>query len=361
MEIKVEAGDIVQHPAKAIIVNLFEGVRSPGGATGALDEALGGGIGQLMAEGEIKGKKGELTLVHTLGRLPSPRILVAGLGEQSAFNTGSVRDLTGASLRRLRGAGASSVATILHGAGIAGLEPQACAQAIAEGAVMGSYRFTRHKQNDEDAKEIESLGVRAMPVRTDVTDEESVRAMVQATLAEFGRIDILINNAGVMSPGRLWEIPAKRWDLVMRVNVRGPVICCQAVLPHMIERRDGVVINISSIAADQVGEGNVSYSVTKQALRKLSEGLAEEVKEHNIRVFSLSPEGLVITPGTMYHRLDEQVPAGPLVEPPDAMGKAAVFLCGDEAKSLVGQHFYSRPLLRERGLWDEPAESDRAT
>ncbi len=211
------------------------------------------------------------------------------------------------------------------------------------------------------AKEIESLGVRAMPVRTDVTDEESVRAMVQATLAEFGRIDILINNAGVMSPGRLWEIPAKRWDLVMRVNVRGPVICCQAVLPHMIERRDGVVINISSIAADQAGEGNVSYSVTKQALRKLSEGLAEEVKEHNVRVFSLSPEGLVITPGTMYHRLDEQVPDGPLVEPPEAMGKAAVFLCGDEAKSLIGQHFYSRPLLRERGLWDEPAESGKAT
>lgn len=204
------------------------------------------------------------------------------------------------------------------------------------------------------AGEIRSLGVRALAVRTDVTDEESVREMVQAALAEFGRIDILINNAGVMSPGRIWEIPLKRWDLVVRVNVRGPVACCQAVLPHMIERKNGVIINISSIAADQGGGGNVSYSVTKDALRKFSQGLAEEVKEQGIRVFALSPEGLVITPGTMYHRLPEQVPSGPFVEAPEAMGKAAVLLCGEGEAALSGQHFYSRALLRERGLWDEP-------
>jgi citronellol/citronellal dehydrogenase len=204
------------------------------------------------------------------------------------------------------------------------------------------------------AEELKTLGVRALPVRTDVTDEESVRAMARAALAEFGRIDVLINNAGIMFPGALVDLPIKRWDLVYRVNVRGAILCCQAVLPHMIERRDGVIINISSIAADQVGAANTSYSVTKQALRKLSEGLAAEVREHNIRVFALSPEGLVITPGTMYHRLDEQVPAGPYVEAPEAMGKAAIYLCGDEAASLSGQHFYSRALLRERGLWDEP-------
>jgi len=117
-------------------------------------------------------------------------------------------------------------------------------------------------------------------------------------------------------------------------------------------------INISSIVADQTGGSNTSYSVTKQALRKLSEGLAEEVKEHHIRVFALSPEGLVITPGTMYHRLAEQVPSGPFVESPEAMGKAVLYLCGDEARSLSGQHFYSRALLRERGLWEETALSD---
>lgn len=205
------------------------------------------------------------------------------------------------------------------------------------------------------AEALRSLGARALPVRTDVTDEASIAAMVQAALNEFGRIDVLINNAGVMFPGKLWETPLKRWDLVMRVNVRGAVACCQAVIPHMIERKDGVIINISSIAADQLGAANISYSVTKQALRKLSEGLAPELKEHGIRVFALSPEGLVITPGTMYHRLPEQVPSGTFVEAPEAMGRAAVYLCGEGAKELSGRHFYSRALLRERGLWDEAA------
>ena len=201
------------------------------------------------------------------------------------------------------------------------------------------------------AEELRTLGVRALPVRTDVTDEDSIRAMVKQTIDEFGRIDLLVNNAGIMSPGRLWEMPIKRWDLVTRVNVRGAVICCQAVLPHMIERRAGVIINISSIAADQKGMTNTSYSVTKQALRKLSEGLAEEAREFNIRVFSLSPEGLVITPGTLYHRLDKEVPAGPFVEAPEAMGQAVIYLMSDEAKSLSGKHFYSRALLRDHGLW----------
>ena len=85
MDIKVESGDITKHPAKAIIVNLFDGVKKPGGATGAVDKALGGGISGLIAEGEIKGKTGEVTLVHSLGKIPSPRVLVAGLGKQEKF------------------------------------------------------------------------------------------------------------------------------------------------------------------------------------------------------------------------------------------------------------------------------------
>jgi len=150
VDIKVERGDLAQHPAKAVIVNLFEGVKSPGGGTGAVDKALDGAISQLIAEGETKGKKSELTLIHTLGKLPTPRVLVAGLGKQSEFNLDAVRDVTGTALRRLRATGASTVATIVHGAGIAGLDPEACAQAIAEGAVMGLYRFDRLKKPEEE-------------------------------------------------------------------------------------------------------------------------------------------------------------------------------------------------------------------
>jgi leucyl aminopeptidase len=157
VEIKVEKGDLAQHPAKAIIVNLFDGVTSPSGGTGAVDKALDGAISQLIAEGEIKGKKSELTLIHTLGKLPTPRVLVVGLGKQADFSLDTIRDVTGTALRRLRNAGATTVATIVHGAGIAGLEPQACAQAIAEGALMGLYRFDRLKKPDEDKKHDDSV------------------------------------------------------------------------------------------------------------------------------------------------------------------------------------------------------------
>jgi leucyl aminopeptidase len=157
VQITVEKGDLSQHPAKAVIVNLFEGVKKPSGGSGAVDRALDGAISQLIEDGEIKGKKSELTLVHTLGKLPTPRVLVVGLGKQADFGLDTIRDVTGTALRRLRNVGAATVATIVHGGGIAGLDPQACAQAIAEGAVMGLYRFDRLKKPDQDQKQIDSL------------------------------------------------------------------------------------------------------------------------------------------------------------------------------------------------------------
>ena len=157
MDISVRTGDIIRQRTKAIVVNLFEGAKKPGGATATVDRALGGAISQLIAEGEIKGKYGEMTLIHTLGRLPSPRVLVVGLGKEPEFRLDKVRNLTASALRYLRRLGASSVASIVHGAGVGGLEPRQCAQAMAEGAVMGLYRFLRHKKPEEEQREIEHV------------------------------------------------------------------------------------------------------------------------------------------------------------------------------------------------------------
>jgi leucyl aminopeptidase len=144
-------------------VNLFEGVKSPGGGTGAVDKALDGGISALIREGEVKGKAGEMTVVHSLGKIESPRVLVAGLGKQKAFGYKQIKDLMGTALRRARATGATSVATIVHGAGIAGLDAGLCAQAIAEGAVMGTYRFRRYKFNgngeQDKLPEVETLTI----------------------------------------------------------------------------------------------------------------------------------------------------------------------------------------------------------
>ena len=105
MDIKAVSGDITQADAGAIVVNLFEGVQAPAGATGAVDRAMDGAISKLIADGEIKGKKGEITVIHTLGKIPPARVVVAGLGKADRFNAEVVRQVMGAVCRRLRGVG----------------------------------------------------------------------------------------------------------------------------------------------------------------------------------------------------------------------------------------------------------------
>jgi leucyl aminopeptidase len=182
MEIRVEAGDIVAAAADVVVVNLFEGVTAPGGGTGAVDRALDGAISRLIALGDIRGKANEFTTIHTHGKIAAPRVVVAGLGKPAEFNLDAVRNLCGNLARYLRRPGIKSVATIAHGAGIAGLDPAACAQAIAEGTLLGAYRFLRHRSatlKDEDRAEIESFVIVEH-------DPSKVSAMAAAT--ERGRI-----------------------------------------------------------------------------------------------------------------------------------------------------------------------------
>ncbi|MBI4498959.1 MAG: leucyl aminopeptidase [Chloroflexi bacterium] len=157
VEVRVVQGDIAQQAVDAIVVNLFEGVQHPGGATGAVDRALGGAITQLIADGDIKGKSGEMTLVHTFGKLPARRVVVAGLGKAERFDLDRVRNLSAEVGRYLKRIGAERAATIVHGAGIGGLDPEAAAQAMTEGALLGTYAFLRHKKLNEDRKEMKEL------------------------------------------------------------------------------------------------------------------------------------------------------------------------------------------------------------
>jgi leucyl aminopeptidase len=208
VDIKVESGDITKSDAKAIVVNLFQGVTSPGGATGAVDKALDGGISSLIAEGEIKGKRGEVALVHSLGKLPSPRVLVAGLGKQDDFSVDVIRDLMGTALRRARATGARTVATILHGAGIAGLDPEACAQAIVEGALMGAYRFRKYKNGgsvdgEQADTDIETLTiVESDKGKADAIKKGVERGRIMATAANYTR-DMANEPANELPPAAL--------------------------------------------------------------------------------------------------------------------------------------------------------------
>ena len=153
---------------------------------------------------------------------------------------------------------------------------------------------------EETARQVVALGRRALAVVSDVTREEQVQELARRTLEEFGRCDILVNNAGISSPARFHETPLKRWDLVLNVNLRGPVICMQAFLPSMLERRGGRIINISSFLAEVMLPGMVSYSVSKIALEKLTQYAGDELKPYNIPVNALRIELNIATEGWMF-------------------------------------------------------------
>jgi leucyl aminopeptidase len=155
LEIKVIVGDIAQIETDAIVVNLFEGVEQPGGATAAVDKALDGAVSLLISQGEIKGKFGEVSIVHTFGKLPARIVVIAGLGKRQDFNLDKVRGVVGGFCRALRKLNCHKIATILHGAGIGVIELEASAKAITEGALLGLYSFTKYKKPEyEDIGEL---------------------------------------------------------------------------------------------------------------------------------------------------------------------------------------------------------------
>lgn len=200
MDIRIEAGEITTSDARAIVVNLFQGVKEPGGATAAVDRALDGAIRRLIEDNEITGKFSEFTLIHTLGRLPSPRAVVAGLGKPEEFTLKKLRDLSANLARYLRGVGADPATTVLHGAGAGGLEPEAAAQAVVEGALLGLYRFTRHKKPEEDQKELHTLIIReADPSRLPAMQRGAERGRILAEATNACR-DMANEPANHMTP-----------------------------------------------------------------------------------------------------------------------------------------------------------------
>jgi NADP-dependent 3-hydroxy acid dehydrogenase YdfG len=131
-------------------------------------------------------------------------------------------------------------------------------------------------------------------VETDVREAAEVKRLVDQAVSSHGRVDVLINNAGVMPLSLLEALKLEEWDRMVDVNIKGVLYGIAAALPHMIARRGGHIINVSSVAGHKVGPGSSVYSATKHAVRALSEGLRQEVKPYNIRTTIISP-GAVVT------------------------------------------------------------------
>tara|TARA_A100001037_G_scaffold207309_1_gene185688 strand:- start:18010 stop:19506 length:1497 start_codon:yes stop_codon:yes gene_type:complete len=160
---------------EALVINLFEDVKIPGGATGTIDTLTGGKISRLIKSGEITGKKNEITIIHTFGEFKFERIIVCGLGKQEKFNYDSIRQVMAIAMRQLRKIKISKVATICHGAGIAGLDPKLCAGAITEGTLLGTYQFSKYKSSSitetiEDLQIIENDDQKVQLIEDGIND-----------------------------------------------------------------------------------------------------------------------------------------------------------------------------------------------
>ena len=149
MNVHVAHGAIQLYEVDTLIVNLFAGVTAPAGATGAVDAALDGAISDLIRNGDLTGKAGEIVTLYPRAAIPAKRVLVTGLGPRDSFDLEAARRSVGLAVKAARKATAKHVATIVHGAGIAGLETRHAAQATAEAALLASYQFDAQKQKRE--------------------------------------------------------------------------------------------------------------------------------------------------------------------------------------------------------------------
>jgi leucyl aminopeptidase len=204
MNLNVLQGNIQDTDVDTIIVNLCEGVTEPGGATGAVDRALNGAISDLIAGGDLSGKAGEVAVLYPRGAIPAKRVLVVGLGKTEAFNLEGVRRAAAAAIKRARDLNAKTVATIVHGAGTGEPSLQDAAQAVAEGSLLGLYRYEAPKQS-EPVNQIEALTL----VEPDGAKLAEVEAGVHAAEAIVGGVtlarDLVNMPPNVATPTRLAE------------------------------------------------------------------------------------------------------------------------------------------------------------
>jgi NADP-dependent 3-hydroxy acid dehydrogenase YdfG len=186
-------------------------------------------------------------------------------------------------------------------------EKQRRAISLSEGAtvVLGARRRDRISAL---ADELTSKGYKARAVQTDVTDKQQVKNLVDTAVQEFGRIDVMLNNAGLMPLAPLERLKVDEWDRMIDVNVKGVLYGIAAVLPHMKAQKSGHIINVSSVYGHVVDPGATVYCATKFAVRALSEGLRQDVKPYNIRTTIISP-GAVSTE-LLEHISERDIQAG---------------------------------------------------
>lgn len=222
----------------------------------------------------------------------------------------------------------------------------AIAKGLAQAGASPVIVSLRNQNAQNAAEAIRAEGLDAMAIQADVNDLLSISLLVSKVMAEFGKIDILVNSAGVIVRKPAEEVSEKEWDFVLDVNLKGLFFCCQMVGKEMIKKRKGKIINISSDASQIVRSGLSVYSISKAGLSHLTKALAVEWAKYNIQVNAIAP-GTTLTemtksfleknPSLMEERKKAN-PTGRLGKPSDYVG-AAIFLASKASDFINGQTY----------------------
>jgi 3-oxoacyl-[acyl-carrier protein] reductase len=215
---------------------------------------------------------------------------------------------------------------------------RAIAVAMAQEGVHVALLARTESQLREVAQEIEALGVKAVVLAADIADRASVEAAVSKAQGELGDLDILINNAGIGTFAKLVDMDPAEWEKIIQVNLLGTYYATRAVLPQMIARETGDIINIASTAGQRGAATTSAYSASKFAILGLTESLMQEVRKHNIRVSALTPS-TVATELAINNKLTDGNP-DKVMQPEDL------------AEFIISQLKLNRRIfIKEAGMW----------
>jgi 3-oxoacyl-[acyl-carrier protein] reductase len=193
---------------------------------------------------------------------------------------------------------------------------------------------------DQTQKEVEASGRKALFIPVDVADQRQVKETVEEVLGKWGRIDILINNAGFDRPSTILKVKEEDWDAVMGVHLKGSMNCIQAIAPHMIENSYGKIINVSSVWGKTGSISEISYTTAKAGIIGLTKSVARELGRYQINVNVVLP-GLILTPtiakmSEKHQRMiTDLTPLGRAGQP-EEVANVVAFLASDEASFMTG-------------------------
>jgi citronellol/citronellal dehydrogenase len=193
----------------------------------------------------------------------------------------------------------------------------------------------------DTAEEIRVMGRRALPVQTDVRSEEAIQNMVAKTMAEFGRVDFLINNAGAIWTQRILDTPPKRFDLMMQVNVRAAYMGSYYVLPHMVKQKWGHILNMCPQLDVRPSPGKVGYMISKLSMARLAIGLAEEHRADNIASNTLWPRTIIESQASINWNMQDKSQW----RTPEIMCDAVMAIFSQEPSSYTGLQLIDEEVL----------------